>query len=124
MASSHSILAESDLKDAVAYFLTQPEFVFDFEFMGENRGVPHLTALNWLAMKPNGAAVVIPFGHPIGSKQVGEHKEPRLCADGKIRNYTVPDWEPAPPQISPANVMDITRPLFFHPAIRKIGHGV
>lgn len=74
-------------------------------------------------MATQGAAIVVPFGHPIGTQITGYHKEPRLCTDGKTRNYTVPDYEPPPKQIPKANVFDILRPLFFREDIIKSAHG-
>lgn len=74
-------------------------------------------------MATQGAAIVVPFGHPIGTTITGYHKEPRLCTDGKTRNYTMPDYEPPPKQISKANVFEILRPLFFREDIMKSAHG-
>ncbi len=74
-------------------------------------------------MACKGAAIVVPFGHPIGTQITGYHKEPRLCSDGKTRNYTVPDYEPPPRQIPKANVFEILRPLFFREDIIKSAHG-
>lgn len=117
------ILDESQLTEAVQYFLKQPGFSFDFEAMGEHRGVPHLNDLCWLSMATQGACIVIPMSHPIGTKIAGYHKEARLCSDGKTRNYTVADYEPPPPQIPKANVFEIIRPLFFREDIIKSAHG-
>ena len=117
------ILDEARLAEVVKYFLTQPGFSFDFESMGEHRGVCHLNNLSWLSLATQGACVVIPFGHPIGTRIIGEHKEPRLCTDGKTRNYTVQDYEPPPRQIPKANVFEIIRPLFFAEGITKSAHG-
>jgi DNA polymerase I-like protein with 3'-5' exonuclease and polymerase domains len=117
------ILDEARLQEVVAHFLTQPGFSFDLEAVGEHRGVVHLNDVTWLSMATKGACVVIPFGHPIGTRVIGEHKDPRLCADGKTRNYTVLDYEPPPPQIPRANVFEIIRPLFFDEGITKSAHG-
>jgi DNA polymerase I-like protein with 3'-5' exonuclease and polymerase domains len=123
MISSHVILDERKLQDAVSYFMKQDGYTFDYEAQGPHRGVAHLADLSWLSMATQGAAIVIPFGHPIGTQITGYHKEPRLCNDGKTRNYTVPDYEPPPRQIPKQNVFDIIRPLFFSEAIVKSAHG-
>jgi DNA polymerase I-like protein with 3'-5' exonuclease and polymerase domains len=121
--SSHVILDETRLVEAVDYFQTQPGFSFDYEAKGKHRGVAHLADLCWISMATQNATIVVPFGHPIGTKITGYHKEPRLCTDGKTRNYTVPDYEPPPRQIPKANVFDILRPLFFREDIIKSAHG-
>lgn len=121
--SSHVILDETRLVEAVSYFQTQPGFSFDYEAQGPHRGVAHLADLSWISMATQGAAIVVPFGHPIGTTITGYHKEPRLCTDGKTRNYTMPDYEPPPKQISKANVFEILRPLFFREDIMKSAHG-
>lgn len=121
--SSHVILDEARLVEAVDYFQTQPGFSFDYEAQGPHRGVAHLADLSWISMATQGAAIVVPFGHPIGTQITGYHKEPRLCSDGKTRNYTMPDYEPPPKQIPKANVFDILRPLFFREDIIKSAHG-
>lgn len=121
--SSHVVLDEARLEEAVKYFLTQPGFSFDYEAQGPHRGVAHLADLSWLSMATQGCAIVVPFGHPVGTKIIGHHKEPRLCNDGKTRNYTVPDYEPPPRQIPKQNVFEIIRPLFFSETIVKSAHG-
>jgi DNA polymerase I-like protein with 3'-5' exonuclease and polymerase domains len=121
--SSHVILDETRLGEAVKYFSTKPGFSFDYEAQGPHRGVAHLADLSWISMACQGAAIVVPFGHPIGTKITGYHKEPRLCTDGKTRNYTMPDYEPPPRQIPKANVFDILRPLFMREDIIKSAHG-
>lgn len=121
--SSRVILDERRLQEVVDYFRTQPAFAFDLEAQGEHRGVVHLNDVTWMSLATDGACVVIPFGHNIGTKVIGEHKEPRLCTDGKTRNYRVPEYEAAPRQIPRATVFDIVRPLFFDERITKSAHG-
>lgn len=117
------ITSESGLLEARDYFLRQPAFAFDFEAAGDNRGIPHLNNLTWLSMATRGSCVVIPFGHPIGTKQVDTYKEPKLCADGKIRNYSRPVYEPPPPQLARETVFNILEPLFYSEDITKVAHG-
>lgn len=122
------ILDETRLEEVTDYFLTQPGFSFDFESQGENRGVCHLNDLSWLSMSTKGCTVVIPFGHPIGSKIIGSHKERRQYGGegpkaGTYYNATVLDYEPPPRQISRENVFEIIRRLFFRENIIKSAHG-
>lgn len=128
IGSSAVILTEDRLREVVDYFLTQPAFAFDFESQGEHRGVCHLNDLTWLSMATRGTSVVIPFGHPIGSRIIGTHKERRQYGGDGPRagveyNATIIDWEPPPPQIPRENVFDIIRPLFFAENIVKSAHG-
>ena len=116
MTSSNVVLDEARLAEEVNYFLTQPGFSFDFEAQGEHRGVCHLSDTTWLSMSTQGSTIVIPFGHPIGTKILGYHKEPRTYGGegpraGTTYQATVTDYEPPPKQISRENVFDIIRPL-------------
>jgi DNA polymerase I-like protein with 3'-5' exonuclease and polymerase domains len=120
---NYIITDEETLAEARDYFLSQPAFSFDFEAAGDNRGIPHLNTLTWLSMATRGAVCVIPFGHPIGTEQVGVYKEPKLCADGKIRNYSKPIWAPPPPQLARETVFGILEPLFFSETVTKVAHG-
>ena len=121
--TSNIIYDEGTLRGLVAEFLRHDSFFFDVESVGEHRGVPHLNTLTWLGLATDGICVSIPFGHPIGTTVVGSHKEPRLCADGKTRNYTVLDYEEPPEQLSAGTVFDIVRPLFMSDSLVKIAHG-
>lgn len=128
MTSSHVILDEARLREAVDYFRTQPGFSFDFEAQGEHRGVAHLANLTWLSMATKNAAIVVPFGHPIGTKIIGSHKEQRVYGGdgpraGVAYQATVLDYEPPPQQIRRDVVFDIIRPLFFDPSVVKSAHG-
>lgn len=124
---SSVILDEGVLREVVDYFLTQDAFAFDVETFGETRKVCHLNQISWLSMATKGISVVIPMGHPIGTKVIGEHKERRQYGgtgprSGVWYNATVLDYEPAPRQIKPDTVFDILRPLFFSDRI-KSAHG-
>lgn len=123
MPSSHVITDERRLREVIDYFRAQPAFAFDLEAQGEHRGVTHLCDVTWLSMATTGLTVVIPFGHPIGTRVIRYDKEPRLCQDGKTRNYRVPVYEPAPRQLDRDLVFEIVRPLFFDQGIVKSAHG-
>lgn len=112
--SRYTITGKQDLDDAVRLLLAQDSFVFDMESQGEHRGVPHLADVSWISLASHGITCTIPMGHPIGTRQTGTRIEPRLCADGKIRNYKKPVWEPPPPQLERSYVFDRLRPLFLN----------
>jgi DNA polymerase I-like protein with 3'-5' exonuclease and polymerase domains len=125
--TSSVILDEGVLREVVDYFLTQDAFAFDVETWGDTRKVCHLNDVLWLSMATKGCSVVIPMGHPIGTKVLGEHKEQREYGGtgpraGKSYNATVLDYEPPPNQLRRELVFDILRPLFFSDK-RKSAHG-
>lgn len=124
------ILTEERLTEFVDYCLQQDSVFFDIETTGENRGIPHLNTACWLGLATHGAAVSIPHGHPIGSKQIGEHKEPRRdkygewqkAPSGKVKMFRTPDYEPPPPQLTTDQVYGIIRPLFESEKVSKVAH--
>lgn len=126
MFSSNVVLTPDRLADTVKYFLDSPERVFswDMETSGENRGVPYCNAASWIGLATRGRTAVIPFGHPIGTRQTGIVKEPRTLSDGKTRMFKVPVYEGPPPQLVRDQVFEALRPLFFHDELVKVGHGV
>lgn len=112
--SRYAITTREDLDDAVAALLRQDAFAFDIESQGENRGVPHICDVTWISLASAGITCTVPMGHSIGSRQAGTRIEPRLCSDGKTRNYKKPVWEPPPPQLERGYVFDRLRPLFLN----------
>jgi hypothetical protein len=122
--STDVILAgqEDRLRDAVSVLLAQPAVFYDVETTGPHRGVPLLNTVTWISLASAGITVVVPMGHATGTRQTGEHKEERLCKDGKTRNYRVPDYEPAPPQLSRSAVFGILTPLFMSERVIKVAH--
>jgi DNA polymerase I-like protein with 3'-5' exonuclease and polymerase domains len=128
VTSSHVILDEARLREAVDYLLTQPGFAFDVESQGENRGIPHLCEVSWLGLASDGIAAVIPMSHPVG-EQIGTRKEPRIYGGdgpkaGKTFMATVPVWDDPPPQLRPDIVFEITEPLFMSERLIKVAHGI
>ena len=122
------ILDESRLREAVAYFSSQDGFAFDVESQGEHRGVCHLNDVTWMSLATKGACIVIPFGHPIGSKVVGTRKEPHVYATGakagQTFNRNIKVYEDAPKQLDRELVFDILRPLFFWRKRKRVSaHG-
>lgn len=131
MISSNVILSPDRLAEAVEYFRNEPEGIlsFDMETSGSNRGVPFCNSASWVGLGARGKIVQIPFGHPIGSKVIGEHKEPREVKDNKnggtqIRMFRVPDYEPPPPQMEREEVFAMLKPLFFGSGKTLIGSGL
>lgn len=112
--SRYVITDKQDLADAVRLLLKQEAYCFDIEAQGEHRGVPHLCDVTWISLASNRITCTIPMGHPIGSRQAGTRIEPKLCADGKVRNYKKPVWEPPPSQLDRSLVFDQLRPLFLN----------
>lgn len=128
MISSSIILDERRLRQEVEFFGNQGKFFFDVETIPsepglDNRGVPALNTVTWMGMATHGRVIKIPMGHAIGNEIIGEGIEPRLCADGKVRNYKVPLYSAPPEQIPRDVVFDILNPLFADPAIEQIAHG-
>jgi DNA polymerase I-like protein with 3'-5' exonuclease and polymerase domains len=131
MISSNVILSPGELADAVAYFRKGPERLlsFDMETSGSNRGVPFCNRASWVGLGGPGKFAQIPFGHPIGTRITGYHKEPRQLIDHKnggfiTKNFKVAEYEPPPPQIPLEQVFEILRPLFFGSGLTIIGHGL
>ena len=118
------VLTEEGLQHVLETFLKVPAFVFDVESVGENRGVPAYNEVTWLSMASDGAAAVIPMGHPIGSRKVGEYKEPRTDCNGKVKYFRMPIWDKPPKQLTPERVFSVLAPLFLSDTIVKIAHGL
>lgn len=117
------ILEEGDLRDVTEEIARHKAFFFDIEAMGEYRGVPHLSNVTWMSLATDGQAWVVPFGHPIGDRIIGQHSEPRILSNGKITNFKVDDYEPAPRQVTRDTAFEILRPLFMSEDIIKVAHG-
>jgi DNA polymerase I-like protein with 3'-5' exonuclease and polymerase domains len=120
--SCNVLTSEAQLLEFVEYALQQDAFAFDLETSGENRGVPHLASVSWVSLATKGRTVVISFDHPIGTKVVGETKEPRKQSNG-IKMFRVPVYEPAPEQLDRATAFKILEPLFFNDNVVKVAHG-
>ena len=130
MIPSNFVTTPDRLAETVDYFLNHHEQLlsFDLETSGENRGVPFCNSASWLGLAARGRTAVIPFGHPIGTKVIGETREPRVQQDHKnggtiTKMFRVPVYEPPPPQLSRAEVFEAVRPLFFS-GLTLIGSGL
>lgn len=122
------ILTPEDLRREVQYFGDKGSFFFDVESIPsepglDDRGVPARNNVTWMGISGHGRVIKIPMGHPIGNEIIGEGIEPRLCADGKIRNYKVPIFSKPPEHMNQEQVFGMLNPLFADPDIIQIAHG-
>jgi DNA polymerase I-like protein with 3'-5' exonuclease and polymerase domains len=126
MLSPDIVLTEDHLRDVTDYFLRQDAFVFDVESWGPNRGVPHLNNLSWMSLATHRKCVVIPFGHPIGSKIIGTRIEQVPYKTGSKTGQTFnrkhPVYEAPPKQLERDLVFDVLAPLFNSTHIIKGAH--
>jgi len=127
---SYVITDEVQLKELVGVLIDEGAFVFDVETMGTDaetgadiRLDPRRNEVVWLSFATRGLAFTVPVAHPHG-QQIGTTLEPRVGSDGKTRNFKVPAWSPAPPQIGRAAAFGILEPLFYAEGVEKGGHNV
>lgn len=116
------VRTEDDLYAAVAAYQERDAFAFDVETKGPVRLDPRRNEVFWIVLAAAGLTHVIPMGHPHG-KKIGDRKDPRPCADGKTRNYTVPVFGPAPSQLRIGEVFKALEPLFYSDRC-KVGHNL
>lgn len=133
------ILAEGDLKEAVADYLDVGEpFAFDIETMGDDRDNPIETQVVWLSLTNAVRSDVLPLGHPNGNliyerlapNKKGQERMSRGTAYDDLnpksdlstvlmeRKFTAP-----PPQLDRSVAMPLLEPLFTSDLL-KIGHNV
>lgn len=115
------ILTKEALDDVVAYFSKYDEFVFDIESTGEHRGVPSQNQVLWISMSTYGRTVVIPMGHPNGSRLISKATWRKNKLTGERENFPAVFDDP-PEQLRPSVVWKALEPLFFSNR-RKIAHG-
>lgn len=128
LLSSSIILTPERLAREVEYIGNQGKFFFDVESIPsepgmDDRGVPARNNVTWMGMATKGRVIKIPMGHPIGNEIIGEGIEPRLCSDGKTRNYKVPIYSKPPEHMNQQQVFDLINPLFADPDVIQIAHG-
>lgn len=122
--SSNTVLTREHLEEVVEYFM-RPEndaFVFDVESMPGSapRNVPTGNNVVWIALATYGRTVVIPMGHPNGNTLIRKATRRKNKATNKFD--IIPALYSAPPeQLSPSEVFDALKPLFFSDKI-KIAH--
>jgi DNA polymerase I-like protein with 3'-5' exonuclease and polymerase domains len=128
LLSSNIVLTPERLAREVEIFGNEGEFVYDVETLPsapgtDDRGVPSHNQVLWVGMSMHGRSIQIPMGHPIGTRVIGETKEPRADKNGKIRMFRVPVYERAPEQLDRGFVFEQLNPLFADPDIIKGAHG-
>ena len=124
MISSKVVLTEERLREVRDQLLTESAFVFDVETVGERRGVPKFNPVTWISIVSEHVGVVIPAGHPIGTKVIGQHKEASVFKTGREYNRTVIDYEPPPKQMTPETVFGILEPVFMSETITKVAQEI
>ena len=100
---------------------------------------PLRNSVFWIGIATDGYSWAIPMGHPNGSilepaeRGDGSTVPPpgyrALLKNGKeskakAKYYKPAIYSPPPPQLSPAEVFDALRPIFFTDDVVKIGHNV
>lgn len=130
------ITTKEQLKELVDYYLAQEAFSFDVETVGDRRGVPVVNQVLWLSLATYGRGDVIPMGHPHGEfvsesfpltgqgeKRVLAGLQARESDYSRDKRKATRTFEPAPEQLSPAEVFAELKPLFFSDKL-KIGHNL
>jgi DNA polymerase I-like protein with 3'-5' exonuclease and polymerase domains len=123
--SSSVVTTEEQLQAFVDYTLKQKSFSFDVETTDGNypdtRGIPALNTVSWIGFTTKGWTITVSFDHPIGTKVIGERREPRRQSNG-IKFFRMPVYEEPPPQIDRGRAFEILKPLFFSKTLIKIAH--
>lgn len=128
MISSNVVLTLDRLEREIEIFGNEGELVYDVETLpsalgADDRGVPSRNQALWFGMAMKGRTIQIPMGHPVGTKVIGEAKEPRTDRNGKVRMFRVPVYEKAPEQLTRADAFPLLNKLMEDPAIVKGAHG-
>ena len=118
---SNNIIFDLDhLHSVVGHFADRDAFAFDVETFGPNRGVAHLAPVSWLSMATEGAAIVIPMGHPNGDRLISRATRKKNKDTNKFDQIPAV-WAAPPPQLRPSQVWPVLEPLFFSDRL-KIAH--
>jgi DNA polymerase I-like protein with 3'-5' exonuclease and polymerase domains len=128
LLSSNIILDPDRLRREVEIIGNQGRFFYDVETIpsstgADDRGVPSHNQVTWMGLASKGRTCLIPMGHPIGTKVIGETRIPKVGKDGKTRNYRHPVYEKPPEQMDRSTVFGILNPLFADPDIEQGAHG-
>lgn len=110
--STDVITTTEALAEAVEYFLRHDAFAFDVETMGDNRGVPTQNNVTWIALATYGRTIVIPMGHPNGSRLLQRATRRKSKVTGKFDQIAAV-YDAPPRQLNPSEVFEALRPLFF-----------
>lgn len=131
------ITTKEQLEEMIAHYLTQDAFAFDVETVGANRVVPAVNNVIWISFATYGRSDVIPMGHPNGEfieaikpltgqgqKRVDAGLPARDADYSRDANKYKKRFAPAPPQLFPAEVFALLKPLLFNDKILTIGHNL
>lgn len=108
------------LSEAVGYFLTQSEFAFDVETVGEHRLVMAVNQVSWISLATAGSCITIPMGHPNGVHLLERGHRKKNKTSGKFDHFPAV-WSAPPKQLRPGQVFEALEPLFFSDRL-KIAH--
>jgi DNA polymerase I-like protein with 3'-5' exonuclease and polymerase domains len=127
MISSNVVLTPERLAQEVEYFGNKGVMFYDIETVdtspgADDRGVPARNVTTWVSMATYGRTISIPMGHPLGTRVIGETKEPRQQSNG-IKMFRVPVYEPPPEQLTRSDVFPELNKLFTDPDVIKVAHG-
>jgi DNA polymerase-1 len=116
------VTTTAQLKEVVAIYSEFDSLAFDVETKGPDRVNPRRNEVFWLSLAGPGRADAIPMGHPLG--EIVDW-EVALRKDGQPRKGAKPKpiYGKPPKQLSPMEVFDALRPVFFSDR-RKVGHNV
>jgi DNA polymerase I-like protein with 3'-5' exonuclease and polymerase domains len=120
--ASQVITDTHSLAEAMQHFLAQDSFVIDVETIGEDRLVPAVNQVLWVALATHGRSVVIPLGHPNGDELLRKATW-RKNKDTGLRETIPAQFSPPRPQLRPSQVFEALEPLLFSDR-QKIAHNV
>lgn len=119
--SSTVVFTPDHLEQVVERCGNAGAFVFDVEAWGPNRGIPTKAQLCWMGIATDGLAVAVPFGHPNGYTEVARAHRKKNAATKKM-DLIPAKFSPPPEQMTPSQVFEILRPLFWDESIVKVAH--
>lgn len=122
MISDSVVLDAERLKREVDYFHSKGAFFFDYETVGEHRGVPQKNQITWLSMSTFGRTIVVPMGHPNGNVMLEPPRKRKNRDSGRFDMFPAV-WDEPPTQLRPSQVFGILEPMYFDPDVDKIAHG-
>jgi DNA polymerase I-like protein with 3'-5' exonuclease and polymerase domains len=106
------VTTTDDLHQVVNYFSDRDAFAFDVETSGANRGVAAVNKVTWISLATQGAATVIPLGHPNGYELLRKASWRKNKATNLRENIPAQFSDP-PKQLRPSQVFEALHPLFF-----------
>ena len=130
------ITTQEQLQEFVRHYSSVDAFAFDIETIGENRILPVINDVAWIAFATEGRVDVIPMGHPngefqfftkpllkAGQAQIAKGKVLTDAHFSKNKAHWVPQFSEPPVQLNPGEVFAAIKPLMFGKQL-KIGHNV